>query len=116
MIIETLLNDEIKEEFQQLQTMDLGSEEYKATVDGITKLVDRAIELEKLNVDQDEKKDQMREKKIDRWVQIGIATGSLLLPMGLTIWGTYKTFEFEEKGTITTSMGRRFIGGLFFKK
>lgn len=116
MDIETLLNDEIRDEFQQLEKMELGSEEYKATVDGITKLVDRAIELEKINIGQDEKKDQMHEKKIDRWVQIGIAASGLLLPMGLTIWGTYKTFQFEEKGTITTSLGRRFIGGLFFKK
>ena len=47
MNIQTLLYDEIEEEFEKLRKIDYGSEQYKVTVDGLTKLMDRAIEMEK---------------------------------------------------------------------
>ena len=48
MKIETLLHEEIQDEFKNLKEMELGTEEYKTTVDGLAKLVDRAIEIDKL--------------------------------------------------------------------
>lgn len=60
MSIRTLLNEEIKNEFNDLKKMELGSETYKTTVDGLTKLVDRAIELERIDVSK------TKTMKIDR--------------------------------------------------
>lgn len=116
MDIQSLLNEEIRNEFQDLKSMELGSEEYKATVDGLTKLVDRSIEIEKIDVESQEKQIQMKEEKIDRWVKNGIAVGGIILPIVITIWGTKKSFEFEKEGTITTIMGRGFINKLLPKK
>ena len=100
MEIRELLNSEIQDEFERLGEMEIGSESYKATVDGVTKLVDRAIELEKSDIELQEKRKQMREEKVDRWVKNG----------------TLVTLKFEEKGTVTTIMGRGFINKLFPKK
>ena len=116
MDIQTLLNKEVKHELEDLSTMELGTEQYKATVDGITKLVDRTIELEKIEIACQEKDVQMREEKVDRWVRHGIAVGGIIIPVVVTIWGTVKSFEFEKEGTVTTMMGRGFINKLLPKK
>ena len=127
MSIQTLLNEEIKSEFGELSKMNLGSEEYKTAVDGLTKLVDRAIELEKIDVssqekiedretDRDLKLKQMDEDRKDRNVRNAIAVAGIVIPTVVTIWGTIKSIEFEKEGTITTIMGRGFIQKLLPKK
>ena len=127
MKIETLLHDEIKSELEELKKIELGSEKYKVTVDGLTKLVDKAVEMDKLNIevqekvesrenDNDLKLKQMEEERKDRFVRNGIAVASIVIPTMVTIWGTIKTIEFEKEGTITTIMGRGFINKLLPKK
>lgn len=127
MKIETLLKEEITDEFENLKKMELGTEAYKTTVDGVTKLVDRSIKLKELENEQLEKEASremeanLRQQEIDNnrrneKIKNGIAIGSLIGSIGLTIWGTFKTFKFEEEGTITTIMGRGFISRLLGKK
>ena len=127
MSIGSLLQKEIENEFENLQCMDAGTEEYKVTVDGLTKLVDRAIEIDKLNNERKEKMEirereetlqrtQIKEERIDRWVKNGIAIAGILIPSVITVWGTYRTLKFEEEGTVTTIMGRGFINKLLPKK
>lgn len=126
MSIETLLNEEIKAEIDFLSKAQIGTDEYKATVDGIAKLVDRSIELDRLNVeheaklkemefDHELKLEQAKEEKKDRKVKNGIAIAGIVLPLGVTIWGTLKSLKFEETGTLTTIMGRGFINKLLKK-
>ena len=50
MEIRELLNDEIRDEIERLGELEIGSEPYKATVDGVTKLFDRAIEIGRAHV------------------------------------------------------------------
>lgn len=138
MSIETKLYVEIDEEFEALSKIEVGSDTYRTTVDGITKLMDRAIELEKLNKEQEEKAKthkfesdlkerqtefenglkirQMEEDKRDRLVKNCLAGAGIAIPALLTIWGTIKSIKFEETGTITTLMGRGFIQKLLPKK
>lgn len=42
----------------------------------------------------------------------------IILPTGVSIWGTLKTLKFEEVGTITTVAGKEHVRKLFnlFKK
>lgn len=127
MKIEKLLHDEIQNEFEELKRMQLGGEEYRTTIDGLAKLVDRAVEIDKFNAEYQEKVDareiennlklkQMTDERKDRiWKNIltGLGIG---VPAGLTIWGTLKSLKFEETGTVTTMMGRGFINKLLPKK
>lgn len=46
--IKELLRKKIQEETSKLDGLEVGSNEYKAVVDGITKLTDRLVEIEKL--------------------------------------------------------------------
>ena len=127
MEIETLLHKEIIHGLEVLKDQEPGSEAYRATIDGVTKLTDRAIELEKISIESQEKAEnreienelklkQMKEDRIDRWVKNGLSAAGILLPIAITVWGTKKSFEFEKEGTITTIMGRGFINKLLPKK
>ena len=125
--IETLLIDEIEHEFGKLYETEYGSDKHKVAVDGVTKLVDRVIELEKLDIDRAErvatregeqllKLQQMNEDKKDRLIKNLISVGGIVLPILVTIWGTKVSLKFEETGTVTTQVGRGFIQRLFSKK
>lgn len=134
MEIESVLRDEITYDFEKLKEMDVGSDEYRSTIDSITKLMDRAIEIEKINVGVEEKaqtreteqktreleegfkRQQMEEDRKNRLIMNCIAVAGIVIPSAITIWGTLKSFEFEKEGTITTIMGRGFINKLLPKK
>lgn len=127
MSIHRLLSEEIQSELGELKKMKVGDEEYKTTVDGLTKLVDRAIEMERIDmenqekaknqeIDNDFKLRQIEEERKDRFVKNCIAVAGIALPSIITIWGTVKSIEFEKEGTITTIIGRGFINKLLPKK
>lgn len=116
MSIDTLLHEEIKDELVKLGTMEAGTEPYKTTVDGVTKLLDRAIEMGKFDSESEERKKQTKEEKIHRWVKVGLEVLGIVLPLGVTVWGTRKSIQFEKDGTFTTIMGRGFINKLLPKK
>ena len=45
MNVKSMLDDEIRNELENLGREAIGSEEYKANLDGVTKLLDRQIEI-----------------------------------------------------------------------
>ena len=125
--IETLLHEEIQDGFDALSKMERGTEIHKTTVDEVAKLFDKAIEIEKIEIEAKDKaksreieaslkRAQIEEDRKDRRVKNGIAIGGIVLPLAVTIWGTFKTLKFEEEGTVTTIMGRGFINKLIPKK
>lgn len=127
MKFEHLLKEEIVSEVESLGKLELGTEQYKTTVDGVTKLVDRALEIEKIDIEAEERErsreietnlkiQQIEDDRKDRKVKNGIAIGSTLLGVAVTVWGTLKTLKFEEEGTVTTLVGRGFINKLLPKK
>lgn len=124
---EKKLYDEINAEFEDLSKMALGTEEYKVTVDGLIKLMDRAIDMKKFDTEYAErienqkmdnslKQKQMDEERKDRLIKNGISIAGIVIPSLITIWGTVKSMEFEKEGTITTIIGRGFINKLIPKK
>ena len=127
MNIETLLYDAIETDFEKLADEKMSSEERRATVDELTKLMDRAIEMEKVTNDcrdktevrmndQAVKLQQLEDEKKDRLVKNAMSAAGIVLPLLVTIWGTKASFNFEKEGTITTIMGRGFIQKLLPRK
>ena len=127
MEIEKLLHDEIVDELGGLNTLELGSDKYKVTTKGIVKLMDRAIEMDKLSKELDERQKnrnedlelkyrqidaEIRDRKIKNVIAVVISGVGTIV----TIWGTLKTLKFEEVGTVTTMAGRNFINNLFKRK
>ena len=120
MELEDLLEEEVKSQLEGLKDIEMGTDEYKTVVDGLTKLTDRVIKIKELDYDASDKidareteialkKQQMKEEKNDRWIRNGIAIAGIVIPTAVTVWGTIKSLKFEEEGTVTTIMGRGFI-------
>lgn len=121
MPFEKLLNDELTTELESLKTMNVGTDEHKATVDSISKLMDKAIEVKKINSDareqakarEDETKlklMQMKDERNDKLLR-NVLTGITFVGTLGTIWClAAATFTYEEKGTITSFIGRKVLG------
>ena len=127
MKVETMLHDEILNEFEELKKLEVGSDGYRAAVDGISKLLDRAIEYDKLDAEcnerslnrgfeEDYKLQLAEDEKRDRWIKNIITIVGIAVPSVITIWGTIVSLNFEKEGTVTTIMGRGFINKLLPKK
>lgn len=115
MNMKTLLDVEIEDKFEELAKLDPGSKEYAAVADAITKLMDRRLEIEKLEISETQTEKQMIEDRKARLVKNLIDVGGIVLPLAVTIWGALVSFKFEEEGTITTSVGRKFMDKLIKK-
>ena len=127
MSIDTMLREEIQDEIAGLGKLRLGSEEYKTTVDGVTKLLDKANELKKIDADARDraesreieiqfKTEQMQDDKKDRIVKNILTAISIGGGFILTVWGANKSWKFEETGTVTNGPGREFMKKLFRMK
>ena len=127
MSIHNKLESEILNELDILADMEVGSEQYETTINGLTKLLDRSIEMDKVlyeaeaedkkqNFEEDLKLKELKHEKRDRFVKNVLTAISIGGGFALTVWGTLKSFKFEETGTVTTIMGRGFINNLLPKK
>ena len=127
MSVKALLNDEIKDEIEQLRKVELGSDQHKIAADALAKLLDKSIEMDKLDLEYQDrfeareaenelKQKEIEDEKKDRKVK-NILTGvSVIGGFALTVWGTCISIKFEETGSFTTIMGRGFIQKLLPKK
>lgn len=124
MKIKNVLIDEFNDEMEEISKLQVGGSEHKQAVDSVTKLADRIIEIEKLEIESDEKiqarieenelrLQQLQDEKKDRKMKNGIAIGTGLLSLlayGLAFIGS---MNFEKEGTLTTQGGRDSLKKLF---
>lgn len=127
MNVETLVHEELVYRLGKMKGMTEGSDEHKATLDEVTKLLDRAIEMERLG---EEKKDKSETRKfenelkskqfeLDKWDRVAkhcLAGVSIVGGLTLTVWGSLKGWKFEETGTVVSPTSKRFINNLIFWK
>ena len=93
MEIEAMLYERIATEFDNLKCMEVGSEEYKNAAATLNQFMDRAIEIEKINADKEDKLETREEDRKDRLIK-NIFTGvNVLGGILLVIWGTNKTLN-----------------------
>lgn len=134
MSTKTLLEEEIQSEIDEIGKLDVGSEKHKAASEALAKLLDKYNELEKTEIEAQDKYDdreaerehreaelafkekQLKHEKRDAIIK-NILTGVTFVGgCALTIWGTKVSIKFEETGSFTTIMGRGFIQKLLPKK
>ena len=127
MSIKSLVDEEIRSEIEEISKIEVGSEKHKASVDALAKLLDKSIELERLDAEAQEKYEsriaenelkmkQLKDEKRDRIVKNVLTGVSVVGGFGVTIWGTLKSLKFEENGVVTSIVGRGFIQKLLPKK
>lgn len=128
--IKEKLDEEIVSLLDILKETDSDSEEYKRILDDASKLIDKRNEIDKIELEYSKYKlsETTEQNKVDKEKELNefnkknqiithaISIGSIIVPVLITVWGTYKTLKFEETGTVTTIMGRGFINKLIPKK
>ena len=125
MSVESSLKDEVLVELDELSRTEFGSEKYKTGVAGITQLADRLIELSKMDV-ENEKLEFEREKfefenqkfeedKKDRRAKNRISVLGIAAPAVIAIVGGTAMFVYEERGSITSQVGRKIIDKYIFR-
>ena len=121
--IKNILWDEIEKEVKELSKMQVGTEQYKVTVDGIARLSDKIIELEKLESEnaakdfenivrteeQELKRDQLKSEKRDRAVKNVITVGTAVLSVAVYALAFIASTNFEREGSFTTEGGKNSI-------
>ena len=115
---EELLEEVISDQLEDIKTTAPGSDEYKRKTDDMVKMMDRHIELKKIEKEAKAKEEELEIDKQDKMVRNGIALLSFVGGALITVLGTKKSFKFEEVGTVTTQAGREFVKGAinFFKR
>ena len=117
MSVRSNLVEEFESELEELSKMEVGTDTYRATVDGVTKLADRIIEIDKfekensVKIDTQEqecaiKAQQLKDEKKDRFIKNCIAIGTFV--GGVLVYGLafIASTNFEREGTFTTEGGR----------
>lgn len=120
MNVELKLKEELIDEIGELGKLQVGSDEYKIAADGVSKIADRVIEIKKLEMENENKiraqdmEYDLKSKEIeeackDRKAKNRIALITFGAGLGFQFLLSKWTFLFEEKGTISSSMGRNLI-------
>lgn len=119
-----LLHEQVQDALNGIDVTDIASEESAKAVDNSIKLVDREIEMTKIQNDYDAKLAQVEadkevkmkqidEDKKSRWIDRGIDMGKFVI--GLAVTAAVSTFAYkqEQEGNIvTTQQGRRETKGI----
>ncbi len=118
--IKTMLEGEIKDQIENLSSLEIGSEKHSKAVDNLAKLYRLKLDEDKVLMESVEKSEnreneaeircaQLEESVKDRYIRLGIAMAELILPlMFYAVW-MRRGFKFEENGTYTSTTFR----GLF---
>lgn len=122
-----LLNEEVECQIEEVHKISLGTDESKIAIDGVTKLADRSIELEKLriqeedlaekrNMDYELRSEQIKKEHLRGMIDIGTKVLIGLGGLALSVWGTIYTTNFERDDNYTTSASRSWVSNLFKPK
>lgn len=117
MSVRSNLVEEFESELEELSKMEVGTDTYRVTVEGVAKLADRIIEIDKIekensvNIDTQEqeyaiKAQQLKDEKKDRFIKNCIAIGTFV--GGVLVYGLafIASTNFEREGTLTTEGGK----------
>lgn len=119
MSYKSLLNEEICEELKETRKLNIGTDNYDSSINGTTKLIDRQIELEKLEMQRDQqifenemKVEQLHMEKKDRRVKNVLTGLSVIGGLAMYGFGIYASAKVEEEGSFTTLFGRTTMSNL----
>ena len=118
MSIKHRLDEEILNEIDNLGRATIGSDEYEANIDGVAKLLDKKIELERLEnerLDKIEAREadieirlkQMNESRKERMMDNGVRIATTVFTAGVFMIGLVASTNFEKEGTLLTTEGGR---------
>lgn len=111
----TMLKMEIERLYNKLAELEPDSKEYEAVNSNLAKLMEKRIEIEKLEMSESQNEKQMIEERNARWIKNAIDLALGVGSIALTVWGAKASFKFEEEGTLSTQTGKKLFDRIFRK-
>ncbi len=117
MSVRRQLVEEFESQIKELGKLELGTDKHKATVDSVTKLADRIIEIDKIEQEMElkdltqgfeanYKERQLIDEKKDRLVKNCLTGVNVVGGLGFAFAAFLLSMNFEKTGTLTTEGGR----------
>ena len=121
MSIKTDLIEEFNDQLTEVGKLKVGSDEYKIGIDGVVKLADRIIEIEKFESETDLKKtnyeeevyrndrqfeDEKKDRKVRNAIEIAKVVSSFA-SLGLTATAFVMSMNFEKNGHLFGQEGSK---------
>ena len=107
--IQRALDDMIAEEIANVSELDSGSEEKTKAVNDLTKLYNLKIEEARMEQIKLEKRQELKTKAKDRWINVGMQVGlALVSVISYDIWYR-RGLRFEIDNTVGSPMTRNLI-------
>lgn len=100
------LEEELYNELQALSTLNPGSEEYSAAVDGVTKLYKLKLEADRLEAEPATRQEEAKSRLISDACKTGVDITKFLLQLSFCATWMAAAFKFEEEGTINSDTFR----------
>lgn len=118
MSIKSSLIEEFEDQIKEVRKMELGTEQSKIAIDGITKLADRIIEIENHEEEESDKElarlrddafksEQLAIDKRDRFIRNCIEGVKVVGGLGIATWAFVASMHFERDGKLITTEGGR---------
>lgn len=105
MSIETKVHVEIERRLNNMKDMDPTTEEYKANNDAVAKLLEKAAEMERIHIEQQNYElnlKRMEEERTDRKVKNGLTALGIVIPPTVALIAGF-AYSVMEREVITTS-------------
>ena len=118
MSIKTTLTEEFNDQMKDLHKLEVGTEQYSTAVNGVTKLADKIIDLEKMEIEREErikdrdteielKSQQMEIDKRDKRNQNLVNVAKIAVPTVAGFAMGIISMKWEKLETITSTAGRQ---------
>lgn len=111
-----LLETELQSKIEELGRTRAGTEEHEAILEEIKTLTSSLKDLKQVSVDEEDKRmnyelksEQFMDEKKDRKFKNRMAIASLAVTTVTSLGLAYWTFRFDEKGSITSTLGRTIL-------
>lgn len=122
MSIKSQLSDEIKDQLNEVHKIGVATDESKMAINNVGTLIDKFNDIERLEIEQrkiENENFRILSEVEDRKTKNKIAICTAGAGAGITIIMSLLAYVYEERGTITSKAGKRFIDrgfDYFFKR
>lgn len=118
MSVKKMLAEEIESKIESLKDLDHGSEEYHKGIDDVSKMLDKYIDMDKIDREYRDREDsrinenankalERRSDRIERVLKYGLSGLTFGVSIFVTLWINKDSKMFEQEGyTHTTEAGR----------
>lgn len=97
---------------KELETMEIGSDGYKETLEERDKLRNELIKLEQIKRETEVKMSQIEAENKREKIRNGITIGTFVVSTSVSIYAISKTFKFDQVATVTSTLGRNILNGV----